>query len=63
VEQLVKNEAARAQAKRQDLTLADVWPIYLEDRKPRCGERHYQDHVNLAAPGGLPMNAHGAEHN
>lgn len=51
-EQLAKNEAARAQAKRQDLTLADAWPIYLADRKPRWGARHYQDHVNLAAPGG-----------
>lgn len=52
LEQLAKNKADREQAKRRDLTLADVWPIYLADRKPHWGERHYQDHINQAASGG-----------
>lgn len=50
--QIIKADAARAEAKRQDLKLADVWPVYLAARKPRWGERHYQNHVNLAAEGG-----------
>jgi hypothetical protein len=37
---------------RKDLKVADVWPLYLAARKPRWGDRHYQDHVNLAAKGG-----------
>jgi integrase len=45
-------EAVQAEAKRQDLKLADVWPVYLAARKPRWGERHYQNHLNLAAEGG-----------
>ncbi|SFU93907.1 tyrosine-type recombinase/integrase [Pseudoduganella namucuonensis] len=53
-EQQAKAEATRAEAKRHDLTLGDVWPLYLAARKPRWGERHYQDHVNLAAEGGQP---------
>ena len=45
-------ETARAQAKRQDLKLGDVWPLYLEARRARWGEGHYQNHINLAAGGG-----------
>lgn len=50
--QIAKADAARAEAKRQDLKFGDVWPVYLAARKPRWGERHYQNHVNLAAEGG-----------
>jgi integrase len=50
--QLAKNQATRSLAERRDLTLGEVWPIYLEDRKPRWSERHYADHIQLAAPGG-----------
>lgn len=42
----------QAEASRQDVKLADAWPIYLAARRPRWSERHYQDHVNLAAIGG-----------
>lgn len=52
--QIAKAAAVRAEAVRKDLKLADVWPLYLAARKPRWGERHYQDHVNLAAKGGQP---------
>ena len=51
--QVAKADAAREEAKRHDLKLADVWPVYLAARKPRWGERHYLNHVNLAAEGGL----------
>lgn len=52
VEQLAKNAVVSSQAERRDLTLGEVWPIYLEDRKPRWSERHYTDHIQMAAPGG-----------
>jgi integrase len=52
IEQLAKIEAQKAHAQRCDLTLGDVWPIYLEDRKPRWSERHFLDHLQMAAPGG-----------
>lgn len=51
-EKRAKAEAARAEAKRKDLTLSDVWKVYIEVRKPKWGERSYRDHVVLAAPGG-----------
>lgn len=52
-DQAAQAEAARAEAKRQDLKLGDVWPLYLEARRARWGKRHYQNHINLAAEGGL----------
>lgn len=53
-DQRAQAEAAHAEAKRQDMTLGDVWPTYLSQRKTRWGDRHYQNHVNLAAEGGQP---------
>ncbi|MDA8363698.1 MAG: integrase family protein [Gammaproteobacteria bacterium] len=51
-EQRAKVEAHRVEAKRLDLTLGEVWPVYLEARKGTWGEHHYRDHVGLAARGG-----------
>lgn len=51
-DQRAKAEEIQAEAKRQVLKLADVWPVYLSARRPRWGERHYQNHLNLAAEGG-----------
>jgi len=55
--QLAKVDAARQEAKRQDLKLADVWPLYLEARRARWGELHYRNHINLAAEGGKEKSA------
>ncbi|MES2355203.1 MAG: integrase family protein [Pseudomonadota bacterium] len=52
-DQRAKAEAAQAETKRQNLTLGEVWPLYLEARKGKWSERHYQDHLNLATPGGI----------
>lgn len=49
-----KVAAADAEVARQSLTLGDVWPVYLRARKSKWGERHHQDHVNLASAGGQP---------
>lgn len=39
-EQRIQVEAAQAEAKRQTLTLAEIWPVYLEARKGRWSARH-----------------------
>lgn len=50
------NAAASAEqariATRESITLGDVWPTYLADRKPLWSEGHYNNHVNLSAEGG-----------
>lgn len=51
---LAEAQAVKLEAKRQDVTLGEVWPIYLKDRKPTWGDRHYQDHAKLAHLGGEP---------
>lgn len=48
------NEASRLEKERANVTLSDAWVTYLEARKPKWGERHYLDHVEIAAPGGKP---------
>lgn len=48
-EQRIKEDAIREEAKRKNITLGDAWAVYLEDRKPRWGARHYEDHLNVAA--------------
>lgn len=50
--QTAKDEAD-ALEKRNTITFAQVWGIYLEDRKPDWGDRHYQDHVKKFAAGGV----------
>jgi hypothetical protein len=41
-----------AEAKRQKVTVGEVWHIYLEDRKQHWSARHYRDHLRLSHPGG-----------
>lgn len=53
---------AEAQAKAEELkfrmdqlaavTVGEVWAVYLEDRRPFWGERHYADHLKMAKAGG-----------
>ena len=46
----VKVEAAKVAA----VTVGDVWTVYLAERKPQWGDRHYADHINLSKAGGKP---------
>ncbi len=56
-----KLEADKTQAAAQTLTVGEVWAAYLAERRlsPKWGERHYQDHIDKAAPGGLPSTRRG----
>lgn len=45
-------EAKAAANAAQAVTVGDAWAVYLEDRRPYWGERHYQDHVKKAQAGG-----------
>ncbi|MBV8467742.1 MAG: integrase family protein [Burkholderiales bacterium] len=53
-EQAAEIEAARVEAKRAEVTLGYAWPIYIEACKGGWGERHLQDHIEVAHPGGQP---------
>lgn len=59
LEQVEARKAAeRAQFEADKLgavTLGEVWSIYLEDRRPKWGERHYADHLKMVKEGGEPI--------
>ncbi len=55
---LVKAEIKAADVATRDadkalaMTVGEAWKAYLADRKPHWGDRHYQDHLDLAHAGG-----------
>lgn len=53
-EQQAKAEAKKTEATRQQITLGEVWPRYIDARKAKWGERHLADHYEVAQPGGEP---------
>ncbi|KVF49487.1 tyrosine-type recombinase/integrase [Burkholderia cenocepacia] len=53
-EQHKAREARKAEARRQDVTLADAWKAYIEARRSKWSDLHYRDHVALASVGGQP---------
>ena len=44
--------AKRAEAKRQLVTLSDIWPRYINTRRPKWSARHAKDHLQVAQRGG-----------
>ncbi len=34
------------------VTMGEVWAIYMEDRRPQWGDRHYADHLKMIKAGG-----------
>lgn len=53
-EERAAHEARQAEARRRDATVGEAWDVYLEARRSRWSERHYQDHVQHADKGGRP---------
>ena len=54
-EQAAHVVAKRIEAERQDLTVGELWPQYIESRSATWSARHLSDHENLAALGGEPV--------
>lgn len=49
-------ESAQAEAARvADVTVGEVWQVYLAERREQWGERHYADHLKMAKAGGEPV--------
>lgn len=48
----VAAEAAKLEAERMSAPALDAWNAYIEARRPKWGERSYQDHVKLSKEGG-----------
>ncbi len=44
----------KAAAVTDGVTVGDVWNVYLAERRPHWGERHYQDHLAMGKAGGVP---------
>lgn len=54
-EQLAGVEAKRVEADRQDLTVTELWKIYVEARRHKWSVRHQLDHDNIANIGGMAV--------
>lgn len=54
-EQLAVAEEKRVEAERQDLTVAELWKIYIEARRHKWSVRHQLDHDNIANIGGMAV--------
>jgi len=54
-DQIAQVEIQRLEAERRDLTVAELWPIYIEARRHKWSERHLLDHENIAELGGRPV--------
>ena len=57
-EAAANDAAAAAQAEADQIaavTVGEAWAVYLAERKPFWGERHYADHVKMAKAGGEPV--------
>ena len=55
-QQQAAQAAQKAIAAVKAVTVAEAWALYLADRRPHWGERHYQDHEKLARAGGTTAN-------
>ena len=51
-QQDVDKAVERAAAAIQAVTVGEVWKLYLAERQPHWGERHYKDHNIMASAGG-----------
>jgi integrase len=47
-------QVARVEREKLDVTGLAAWLAYIEDRRADWGDRHHQDHIKMAAAGGLP---------
>lgn len=58
VAEAVAADTAKRAADRADaVTVGEAWAVYLADRRPHWGERHYADHEDMAREGGREAKA------
>src|SRR5437867_5782289 len=55
-QQQADKAAEKAAAAAHAVTVAEVWAVYLEARRPHWGDRHYSEHLLLVKPGGMASN-------
>lgn len=60
-QQQAQREITKATEATHALTMAAVWVVYLEERRPFWGDLHYRDHLNKASAGGEPSKRRGAD--
>lgn len=48
-----QEEAQAAKETAQGATVRTAWEVYLADRKPHWGDRHYEDHAAMTRAGGV----------
>ena len=51
-ERIARQNEKRVESHRQEITLAEVWPIYLKTYRKKWSVRHYTDHIRIAQEGG-----------
>ena len=51
-ERIAASEARREEARRIEAPALEAWNAYLAARRPKWGERSYEDHLNLSKAGG-----------
>lgn len=54
-EQIAQAEVQRIETARQDVTVGELWPAYIEARRHKWGAWHVLDHQKVAAEGGTPV--------
>jgi len=55
-QQQAAQAAQKAIAAVKAVIVVEAWAVYLADRRPHWGERHYQDHEKLSRAGGAAAN-------
>ena len=54
-ERLAEQEAKKEKSIRNEITLGEIWPIYLGAQQNRWSARHLADHNRIAHPGGKKL--------
>lgn len=52
-----QHEARRLEEKRQQVTVAQGWAAYVEERRTKWSSLHFRDHLELSQAGGIPRSA------
>jgi len=47
-------DAKALEARRREMTLGQLWPVYIESRRKRWSNWHIRDHENVVRVGGVP---------